>query len=556
MIRATRAVPAPLAASYRAQGVWHDRLADSYVSEAARQHPDRIAVVGPRNEPTTYRELDALIDDFASALDAYDIQAGDVVSWQLPNWLEAVVTHHGIIRRGAVSNPIAPIYRAKDVGFVLRQARSKLFVVVGEFRGFNYLTMTDSMLADLPQLREIVVVGHHDRDHRLSFDEFMAAGKIPLTPVERTPDDIITLMYTSGTTADPKGVLHSHNTLVSENITAIETFGMVDADAVFMPSPVTHITGVLYGIQLAPMLSSTLVLQDLWEPTLALKLLSEHRCAFMAGATPFLAALVHHPQLNDYDLSALKFYPCGGADVSPALIYEGVEALGCVLPRMYGSSEFPSATVSTKDDPVEKWATTDGKEYPHTKFRIVDGNGDDCPPGVDGDILVQGPELFLGYLDATLNEAAFTSDGWFDTGDRGVRSHDGFLTITGRKKDIIVRGGENISAKLIEDGILTMPGVTDAVVVSAPDPVLVERVAVFIVADDESSITLTTIGQHLRDLGFANQQIPELLFIVDSVPRTESGKIQKYVLRDRLRTDGFGAAKEIRGGIGGSDVRR
>ena len=246
------------------------------------------------------------------------MRRGDVVSWQLPNWHEGFLLHHAILRAAAVSNPIVPIYRRYEVEYMLREAGSKVLVIPESFRGFDYVAMADEMRPVLPELAH-VVVARPGRPQAQSFAELTDRAGPPLH-VERTPDDPMLLMFTSGTTARPKGVLHTHNTLDYENRSIIEVFALGEADKVFMPSPITHITGLLYGIQLPPMLAVAAVLQDVWEPGEALRLLAEHRCTFTVAATPFLHGLTHHPERARFDLGALRIFACGGADVPPALV--------------------------------------------------------------------------------------------------------------------------------------------------------------------------------------------------------------------------------------------
>jgi cyclohexanecarboxylate-CoA ligase len=503
-------------------GFWAGNLIDDYLAAAAARTPMATAVID-RGRTWTYGELHGAVNRFASGLRSRGVVPGDVVSWMLPNWAEAVVVHLAAIRLGAVSNPIIPIYRHQETAFILRQAASKVVVVPHLFRNFDYPAMVDDLRAEVPTLETVVVVGGDTG--RLSFDDVLAEGREDPIDARRASDDIALLLYTSGTTSAPKGALHSHDTLDHENRAMIEFFGLSAADVVFMPSPVGHIIGVLYGLQLPFMLGGTVVLLDVWEPARALALIEQHACTFTVAATPFLHGLVHHPSLPDHDVSSLRVFACGGADVPPELIRAATTALGCTVSRGYGSTEYPTATACNSADPVDKRARTDGRPIGPAEVRL----------DPDGELQVRGPELFLGYLDPSLNAAAFTDDGWLRTGDLARIDPDGYVEIIGRQKDIIIRGGENISAKEVEDHLVEHPAITDAAVVSSPDPILGERVCAVVVRRPGKDVTLTELVDWLTARRMARQKLPERLILLDELPRNASGKVQKFRLRDLAR---------------------
>jgi cyclohexanecarboxylate-CoA ligase len=525
-------------AAYTRPGLWEDTIVDTYLTAAARATPEQTAVIDGRGA-WTYAQLNGLVDDLASALQARGVGRGDVVSWQLPNRAEAAVVHLAVLRVGAISNPIVSIYRHAELTFILRQAASKAIVVPASFRGFDYPGMLAEIRAELPDLQTVVVVGGVDDEKAggdVSYEALIAEGRTrPLAPVEHSANDPTLLLYTSGTTAAPKGALHTHNTLDYEIRSTIEFFGLSPSDVVFMPSPVGHITGVVCGILIPVRLGTTVVLLDVWDPGQALSLIAAHRCSYTVAATPFLHGIVHHPDLAKTDISTMRVFMCGGADMPPELITSASAALDCMVTRAYGSTEYPSATACNQDDPPGKRAQTDGRAMRAVQVRIVDEEGSDAPTGVIGDVLVRGPELFIGYLDASLNEEAFTSDGWFQTGDIGRLDAGGYLEITGRRKDIIIRGGENISAKEIEDRLFGHPKIGDVAVVATPDPVLGEKVCAVIVPAPGQTITLDDVTKWLRAAKFAKQKLPERLIVLDELPRTASGKVQKFKLRELAR---------------------
>jgi cyclohexanecarboxylate-CoA ligase len=491
-------------------------LVDDALAAGARSHPGRAAVVD-RGRTITYGELDERVARAAGMLGARGVQPGDVVSFQLPNWWEAAVVHHAAIRIGAISNPIVPIYREREVGFILRQARSRVLVIPDAFRRFDFRAMADRLRDGLPDLRDVLVAGTD------AFDRALAEAD-PVAPAAgRAASDVALLLYTSGTEADPKGVLHSHETLVYECRSIIDLYGLSGEDRVFMPSPVTHITGVLYGLQMPFMLGTSVALLDVWDPARALEIIERERSTMTVAATPFLHGLTHAPELEARDVSSLRILACGGADIPPALIRRARERLGACATRVYGSTECPTVTGTPPDAPEDSHAETDGAPIAPSQLRLV-----------DGELQVRGPDLFLGYLDAALDEGAFTPDGWFRTGDLGTVDDAGRLTITGRAKDVIIRGGENLSAREIEDLLAEHPCVGEAAVVGFPDEVLGERVCAFVVGDG-SSPALEELVSFLRGRGVAAQKLPERLRVVDELPRTASGKVQKFVLRAALR---------------------
>ncbi|ADB52351.1 AMP-binding protein [Conexibacter woesei] len=528
----------PQAARYRAEGLWEDRLIDGLLLDAAAAFPERVALVDGERR-VTYGELAARVERAVGGLHALGVRRGEVVSFQLPNWLEAAVVHHATLRLGAVSNPVIPIYRGREVRFILRQARSRVLVVPDVFRGFDHRAMAARLRDELPDLEHVVVVGEPGPG-TVRFDDALGAGaSVPVAPpVTRSPADPALLLYTSGTEADPKGVVHSHETAVYESRSIAALYELTAADRVLMPSPVTHITGLIYGLQLPFMLGTRVVLQDVWNAERALELIERERCSVVIGATPFLHGLATSPELPRRDVSSLRVFGCGGADVPPELIRSASRALGIRASRLYGSTECPAVTGSALRAPERCHAETDGAPIGGGEARVVSEEDAGVvlrEPGARGLLQVRGPELCLGYLDPALDDAAFDADGWFATGDIATIDADGCVLIAGRAKDVIVRGGENISAKEVEDLLFEHPAVREVAVVGYPDAVLGERACAFVVADGQ--LTLDTLIAFLRAREVANQKLPERLRVVEELPKTSSGKVQKFRLRASLREE-------------------
>jgi cyclohexanecarboxylate-CoA ligase len=523
----------PLASRYVESGHWSGRLVDQALTEGARDHPDRTAIVD-RERRLSYGDLAAAVGRAAGMLAGLGVGQGDVVSFQLPNSLEAAIVYHATVRLGAVGNPIIPIYRGREVEFILRQTRSRVVVVADVFRRFDYRAMIAELRPRTPELEHVLVVGEPGAGQRSFAAALEDGGSAPA--VQRRSGDLALVLYTSGTEASPKGVLHPHDTLVYECQSIIDLYELTADDRVFMPSPVTHITGLLYGLMLPFMLGTSVVLQDIWDAEEALRLIERERASFCVGATPFMHGLVHAEQLADHDLSCLRVFGCGGADVPPALIREAHERLGIVASRLYGSTECPTVTGTPLRAPLERHADTDGQAIGAAELRVVDEAGDPLPAGVRGHLQVRGPDLCLGYLDPALDERSFTSDGWFRSGDLAVVDEEGSVRIAGRAKDVIVRGGENLSAKEVEDLLFEHPDIEEVAVVGYPDEVLGERACAFVVA--RGPLDLEELVSFLRERRVANQKLPERLEVVEALPKTASGKVQKFRLRERLRDHG------------------
>ncbi|MEO5840569.1 MAG: AMP-binding protein [Acidimicrobiales bacterium] len=502
-------------------------LAEPLRDRAARD-ADRLAIVDGSVE-LNYGQLNARAEAVARALRARGVSRGDVVTMQLPNWWEAAVVYQATMLLGCVLNPIVPIYREREMSFIERQCRPRVVVVPHVFRGFDHLAMQQQLALELDEAPLVVVVrpdGDDVPDGAIAFDDLH--GSSEALPTDVGPDDICLLLYTSGTTADPKGVLHTHRTIAYEVDSIVELCRLGLDDHIFMASPVTHITGYLYGLVMPAVTGAAAILQDVWDPHRAADLIEAWACRFSVGATPFLHGLVEEYERRGGP-SALQTFLCGGADVPRPLVRGASVQFDAHVTRVYGSSEFPTATCGRLDDPFEITADTDGVPIGPVDCRL-DNVGTD---GV-GELLLRGPDLFLGYLDAALNVEAFTDDGFFRTGDLASIAASGAVTIRGRHKDIIVRGGENISAKEVEDVLFEHPAVSEVAVVAMPDPVMVERSCAFVVPKAGATVSLVTLTAFLDEHHLARQKYPERVEIVTELPKTASGKVQKFVLREQI----------------------
>jgi acyl-coenzyme A synthetase/AMP-(fatty) acid ligase len=527
-------VRARLHDDYRRRGLWGARTFNDVLAEACREKwPDRRFVVASPDRPAelTFKEMHERGVRLAGALHALGLRKGDVLAMEMPNWMEACLTYHAAAALGVVVTPIIHIYQAKEVEFILRQSRAKVFMVPDNWRGVDYLAMVQEIRPRLPELEHVIVVGEKVPDDCLSFDDVAARATPDFPRPDISPDEPHILAYTSGTTSDPKGVVHSHNTLLAELRAIVAASGGDSEDVFLCPNPIGHIAGI-YSALIAPFLLGyrTLVLMDGWDPTWALQLIQEHKVTNTGGATFFLSTLLNSPDFANYDTSSLESFGLGGAGVPPTLV-EQAAGVGWWSMRAYGCTEHPSITMGTLDDPLEKRAHTDGRPMMDVEVRLVDDDGNDVASGDEGEVISRGPDQFLGYMDPAMDTEAFTEDGWFRTGDIGRFDDEGYLAITDRKKDIIIRGGENISAREVEELLAEHPKVQEAAVTPVSDERYGERVCAFVITRDGQSLTLDEVLEHFKARGAAKQKTPERLELVDAFPRTLSGKVQKYVLR-------------------------
>jgi cyclohexanecarboxylate-CoA ligase len=506
-----------MVAEFTRAGLWPHTTFSAVLAQVAAALPEKTAVVDDRTR-LSYRQLDRLASRAAAGLRELGVQAGEVVSSILPNRAEAVVLFYAVDRLGARLNPIVPIYGAREIRFILRQGESVLAIVPARFRSTDLPGLIDHLQRDIPTLRGTLVLGD-------SFGLPCERETSGHAEAIRDPNDVSVILYTSGTTADPKGVLHSNNTLLAECQSMIRYHGLDGHHVFVMPSPVGHISGLLYGIMLPIVLGATSVLMETWDPERFLTLIARERGTYSAGATPFLQGVLDCPTLEQYDLHSLELFPCGGADVPPDLIRRAIQRLGVRSGRGYGSTEFPSITSSAGPDvPDGKRAATDGAPISPNAIELR-----------DGEVWARGPELCLGYRDASLNDDAFDERGFFRTGDCGVIDADGYLTITGRIKDIIIRRGEKFSAKEIEDLLFEHPQVRSVAVVPWPDPAVGERAcAVVVPAEAGNPPSLGELVRFLEACGLSRRKLPERLVVVDDLPMTASGKVQKTILRERI----------------------
>ena len=526
---------------YRATGLWIDStLAKELEAGLIRNAATDYRVWSDlRPCETTMAGIHDRARRIASGFLALGIGPGDVVSFQLPNWIEAVETFLATMFIGAISMPVVQIYGPKETRFVLAHTGARLHVTTHAFRSLHYRPMMEEMRPHLPDLQHLLYIDEH-------WDGLLAHE--PLAKIhEGSPDDPAIIAFTSGTTADPKGAIHTHRSVLAEirqrHVAAPGDPRMAPLnppkgfDAWLTASPVAHVTGLQTAVLLPILLDRRAALIDRWDVEAVLEALTEGNLFLAAAATFFFNAMLAHPSFRPEHIHHMKYVVSGGAPV-PRAFGEMCEAKGIKLVRGYGSTEHPTVFGCAFDDPVEKRIGTDGRLVAGAEVELRDADGNPVPPGVPGEIFSRGPDMFAGYTDATLNATAFDDEGWFCTGDVGVMDEDGYYTLTDRTKDIIIRGGENISAAEVEEALSKMPAVMEVAAVAAPDERLGEQVCAFLrCREGHAAPGMAEMRAHLAAVGLAKQKWPEQIRVVDDFSRTPSGKIRKVDLRDMLRRE-------------------
>jgi acyl-CoA synthetase len=534
------APPAPreLVQAWRDTGRLTDERIGWCLDRAADQWPARGAVVAD-GATHSFADLRARADGVAHALLGAGVGPGDVVTWMLPNGVDALAVAAAVWRIGAVNNPVVPIYREHELSFVLDQLRPAAVVTAGEHRGRRHAEEFDDVLAGLAHQPAARLVSGVARGWG-SIHDLPSMPRLPNGVAPAPADDPCLVLYTSGTTAAPKGAVHSSATLLQEVRSMQREWALTWRDVMFMASPVTHITGLLQGLLVPTAVGARSVLADRWDPEESVDRIEAEGATYMAGATPFLQGVVEQYGRRGIARPALRQFTCGGSAVPPHLV-EAADAVGIAAHRAWGMTEFPTTTLAGENDPLERRAYTDGHRAEAVEVEAVDEDRRPLPAGGEGELRVRGPERMLGYVDPELSAEVVDDGGWFYTGDLGAVDDAGYVTVTGRRKDIINRGGEKFSAREIEDLLVRHPAVAEVAVVGVPGGRLGERVCAAVVARDAAP-EAGELRSFLEAQRIARQKIPEEFRIMDELPHTPAGKVQKFLLVERWE-DGSGELK-------------
>ena len=534
----------PRRAASVAQGFWHDRTINGDLDACLAACPDKIALTAVRVESGearrfTYREMASLADRIAVGLSRLGVGRNDVVAMQLPNWWQFSLLYLACTRLGAVLNPLMPIFRERELSFMLKHGEAKVLVVPKSYRNFDHEAMARGLQPGLPMLKHVIVVDGGGAD---DFDALLTKPEWEKEPDARTilagnrpgPDDITQLIYTSGTTGEPKGVMHSANTLMANIIPYAQRLNLGADDVVLMASPMAHQTGFMYGLMMPIMLKQSVVLQDVWEPAKAADLIRAEKVTFTMASTPFLTDLTRTVTESGNPVPTLKTFLCAGAPIPGPLVEQAQAGLGAKIVSAWGMTENGAVTLIKLDDDDRLASTTDGCALPGVEVKVVDGDGATLPANEIGKLLVRTCSNFGGYLKRPQWNGT-DADGWFDTGDLAYMTAAGYIRISGRSKDVIIRGGENIPVVEVEALLYKHPSVAQVAIVAYPDERLGERACAVIVPKTGQTIDFAGMTDFLKSHKLAVQYIPEKLIVRDAMPATPSGKIQKFRLRDMLK---------------------
>jgi non-ribosomal peptide synthetase component E (peptide arylation enzyme) len=529
------------ARQYEDEGLWPNRtLADAF-DDAVAKSPGKLLVIAAGNVRWTYRTVAEKVDVLARNLAALGIGQGDVISAQMPNWAEFLLVHLAATRLGAITNPLLPVYRAKELSYILDFASTKLVVIPGVFRNFDYVGLYRDLRRKLPHLEHTVVVGSGCPADMTPFDSLLTRApndaSSPTWP-QLDGNEVSVLIFTSGTEASPKGVVHSHNTLMFGNVAAARQLNLTRDEIIWAVSPVTHATGLEWCLRQAIVLGGTIVMQESWDVEQALDLIEGEKCTFTTGATPFAAKLLDSASLSRRNLSSFRTFVCGGATIPPALGAAMLERIGCRMIPCWGMSECFIATMCGISAPVHKQWGTDGRPLPGSETAIFDETRTHrLAPGEVGEIATRGPHVCLGYFkDPERTGDTFSADGWLFSNDLGIEDAEGYLRVVGRKKDIINRGGLKVSAAEIEGLLLRHSDVRAVAVVGVPDSQVGEKSCAFVVPAEGCTPTLSELVSMLKEIGIAAYKLPEYLILVAELPMTPTGKVQKFKLREGWTT--------------------
>jgi acyl-CoA synthetase (AMP-forming)/AMP-acid ligase II len=516
---------APGAARARRPGTVHDAgtLWES-VERRAAASPDIPMLLDPQDRAFTFREVRDWAERVAAGYHALGIGAGTRVTWQLPTRIESIVVSLALARLGAVQNPIIPFYREKEVGFCLRQTDAEYFVTPGTWRGFDFVAMGEAVAERMTAPPRVLV----------AYDDLPQGDPAHLPPAPTDDDEVRWLYYTSGTTSDPKGARHTDGTLVAAGRALAAALDMSASDVGSMAFPYAHIAGPNY-LNTLLVTGFPAVIVEVFDPATTVEVYARKRVTMVGGSTAFYTAFLDEQrrQPTRRIIPTLRIVSGGGAPKPPELYGRVRDELGAVLCHGYGMTEVPQIAQGGPHDTRDQLTHSEGRPSDGLDVRIVRVDGTIADPGEEGEVRLRGPMVFKGYTDASLNAAAFDDDGYYRTGDLGRLREDGHLALTGRLKDVIIRKGENISAREVEDLLFTHPKVADVAVIGLPDRERGERVCAVVErrpgADDLEFGEMTA---HLRDAHLMAQKIPEQLEIVDALPRNDTlRKVLKYRLR-------------------------
>lgn len=527
-------------AAFKRDGLWLDKLLVDHLERNALVRGDKVGVVDHKGRKT-WAQVNENANRIAAGLLSLGLTQGDFVGIQLPNWSEFVEVYLALQKAGLRVCIMQTIYRARDVAFMLSRCNAKAVVIPDTFRNFDHVAMIEQIRPEVPSLAHVIVVGEPGIGMRAydALTRHADHGDDAFKAFRGDPDGNFKVVFTSGTTGTPKGVVHTHNTDMSPPLLTARALGLNEETVFWMPSPIAHSTGLLFGVYDSILCGGKLVLQEIWDPEVALDLISRERANFTVSATPFIHTMLEVPNLHRYDVSSFKYFLSGGAPIPGSLVERAKEEMGCMLLRVFGHSESPLHTITRPDDPWSKIISRDGRPFDGCRSKIVDlDRRHEVPRGEIGEYATWGPHVFLGYLDEPeMTRASKDDEGWYYSNDLCTMDDEGYVLYVDRIKDIINRGGVKISALEVENAILEHPAVARAAVVAMPDARLVEKGCAFVLLKKGATLDLPELNRFFEANGVTRQKWPERLEIVQDLPMTPTGKIQKNVLRERITSE-------------------
>jgi cyclohexanecarboxylate-CoA ligase len=531
-------LPAERIATMVSSGHWRNEKWFAFFDDSVRRHPDKTAIVSfnsalQRTERLTYADLNAAVERLVIAMEDWEVPAGSVASVQLPSWWQFIAVMLAGARMGIAINPIMPTARQQDLRHALGLTGARLLFVPKVFRNISYQELIGEVRKDLPELQHVVVVDGIGLDSFQGLPQPGAARSAAARFSAHDSNSLAEVMFTSGTTGEPKGVMHTWNTLIASTRGFAERLELNPQDVIFMGSPLAHQTGFLWGSVLPIFLGATVVLLDVWNPERAVALMAQEKATFSVAAPTFLTDILAVHEKGNTQVSSLRTFLLAGAPVPRILVELAAEKLGVRIASAWGMTEVALPTITRPTDSVDKVAGSDGAPLDGTEIRIVGANGEIQGTGQEGRLEARGAFNFIGYLKRP-ELYATDHDGWFDTGDLAFIDADGYVRITGRTKDIVIRGGENIPVVEVENALYRHPAIADVAVIAVPDARLGERACACVTLNEGCNLGFEEMVTFLAEAGLTKTYFPERLEIIAEMPRTGSGKIQKYQLRSRF----------------------
>ena len=515
---------------YRRKGYWGDATLEDYWNLAVLRTPDKLYVTDYQGQGYSYAKLDQQAERLAAWLRANGTKPGDIISFQIPGWSEFMLIYIACLKAGAVVNPILACYRLKELVYILNKCNSKFFFCPSVHKNFVYMDMQEELLKQVPGLQRVVVV---DKEKELALPDTLRqilkyTGAFPMRS-RRTADDLAAVIFTSGTEGFPKGVMLTHNNILASERSFISALHLCEHDRILLPGPTAHAIGFHHGATTTFLLGATIHLQDIYKIRTTVEIIERERCTCCMGPTPFVFDMLRLLEQEKHDISSLRLFICGGAVITKQ-VFEKAHAYGINVVDVYGSTEAVPHAVFGRDPSIKNGP------MPGIEVKIVDKYRQEVADGEDGEEASRGPNVFAGYLgDTKITDRVLDEDGWFYSGDICRKEKDGSIHVTGRKKDIIIRGGENLSCTEIEEAILLHPNVNEAAAVGMPDERLGERICAYIVLFDvRTGLNIDELQKIFKQNDIAKTKCPERLEFLQELPRTSSGKVRKNILRQDI----------------------